>query len=210
MIFIVILIMSVTHFKSTSHISPVDRAFYASAIPADRPSEIVVGVKSGSMLTQENGIYNLVPELAHKLRPTKQLFILGRDFSCVPYTQKNSQLESYVTPYSAFGSVTAKGDIELTFSVDGTLGMEMASPCDGCICGLYLSNTLVPGGKTHSTPNCQGVLIQPDSPLLNQSMSSLTSMGVVKGLLKRVSNYAYTMFTPEISNPIGAYSKTFR
>lgn len=199
--------MSITHFKSTCLSSPVDQGFYANSMPADRPDAIVIGTLAGSTLTEE--AYNVIPELLHKLRPTHNAYLLSRSFRCVPYTTKNTDIEDYVTPYTPYGVVVANGG-NLWFDAADDLSMAMAQSYDDCICGLYLSNTLVPGGKTHSTPNCQGVLISPDSPLLSNDIVNLGNMGVVKGLLKRQSQYRYIMYTPEIRNPIGTYSKVFR
>lgn len=199
--------MSITHFKSACVSSPVDQIFYANSIPADRPDAIVLGtIYAGRTLVEQAS--NVIPELLHKLRPMNA-YLLSRSFRCVPYTTRNTAIEDYVTPYSPYGPVVANGD-NLWFDAADGLSIVMAQSYDGCICGLYLSNTLVPGGKTHSTPNCHGVLISPDSPLLSNDIVSLGNMGVVKGLLKRQSHDRYTMYTPEIRNPIGTYSKVFR
>jgi hypothetical protein len=77
----------------------------------------------------------------------------------------------------------------------------MTQPCDGCICGLYLSNTCDPIVKNNRTP---------DNPL---DASALARMGVVKGLLKHTGGsyiHNYTMFVPDVADPIRTYSKVFR
>jgi hypothetical protein len=204
--------MSITHYQCSGNISPVDQSVWSNSVgPIDH---IVAGSISGTTLYEAKGT-SVAAELIHKVRPSKKVYVLSPDFRCVPFSKKNTQMERYVTPYSAYGCVaTNPNGIELVFSPADALSVEMTEHCDGCICGLYLSNTRDPiVKKTHPTPCCDGVLISPDSPLLQRDTSTLASMGVVKGLLKHTGGsyiHNYTMFVPELDNPIKAYSKVFR
>lgn len=202
----------ITHYSMGKGCHPVPNDMYRQAC-GHQPIAIVHGVINGTTLQGDNLSDGMPAELMHKLRPTRKAYYLLKDYTAVLYTKRNTQMESYITPYMAFGMVYREGDIGLIFTPpsEDSLVLEMVKPYDGCIVGMYLSTTHIPGRI-----NAHGILIPPDSELLKKDVSTLLSMGVVKGLMKHTPcaantgyHWTYTIYMPDIADPF-SYAKTFR